>query len=113
MLHISGELGEFGRELFCYCWWIGQPEILVGFEPAETVADYDTAADILGLVWSRSMDGGAEKADRIAGLANSYYGNDETFEIVDRLPVRPGVMRVAPMRRVNSVSGQMTLRRYS
>src|SRR3546814_3424984 len=44
VLAVACERGEFGREAARDLGWIGEPQILIGLEPAETVADHDASA---------------------------------------------------------------------
>src|SRR3546814_10974283 len=64
VLAVACERGEFGREAARDLGWIGEPQILIGLEPAETVADHDAATHPVGDIGAGAMRGRAQKTDR-------------------------------------------------
>src|SRR3546814_14211828 len=88
VLAVACERGEFGREAARDLGWIGEPQILIGLEPAETVADHDAATHLVGDIGAGAMRGRAQKTDRGARLARC----DNRFA---RVRLRPALRAMA------------------
>src|SRR3546814_6794096 len=68
VLDIARERREICRELLRHLGGISEPLILVGLQPAKTVADDNAAPNRAAPVFTRAVKGRAEKDDRIARL---------------------------------------------
>ena len=91
VLRITCQFSKFGRKISRDLWRICQPKVLVRLEPAEAIADHNTAPHVFGRVWSSTMHGRTKKADRITWSAFRDNRITELIEALDRTFMCPGI----------------------
>src|SRR3546814_2734950 len=86
----SSDLGQFGRKRPGDLGRIGEPQILIGLQPSQAVADEHAAPDLLAEVRARPMRSRSQKAYRRARLA---FGENGLPKIRFRHPLHAVALR--------------------
>src|SRR3546814_8318619 len=87
MLGIARERRQFGRKMPRDIGGIGEPQILIGLEPAKAVADQHAEPQLLAGVRASAMRGRSEEADSRPRITFSEYGLAKIFICHSRRPM--------------------------